>query len=185
VSTHLDARNPLVLDTHELARQAGALKELVETVAAPADLGNELIGVPEGAELELELRLEAVVEGVLVTGTVEAPLEGECARCLTPLTDHGSYRVFQLYNYSDREGGEDDLFLDGELLDLDPLLRDSIILSLPFTPLCRPDCRGLCAECGANLNDDPEHHHDEPVDGRWAALEGLAVTEPENPPAGS
>ncbi|CDP47609.1 YceD family protein [Propionibacterium freudenreichii] len=177
MSTHLDARNSLVIDTQQLARQAGAVMEVHDTVAAPADLGIEMIRVPEGAGIDLDLRLEAVVEGVLVTGTVEAPLEGECARCLTDLHDHGSYRVFELFNYEGRSAEPDDLFLDGELLDLDPVLRDAIVLDLPFTPLCRPDCKGLCPQCGANLNEHPDHHHEAPLDSRWSALK--ALTEPE------
>jgi len=173
VSTHLDARDPLVVDTHELARQAGALRRLRDTIEAPADLGIELIGVPEGAPMQLDLTLESVVEGVLVTGTVEVPLAGECARCLTPLSDRGTYRVTELYNYPGRQAAEDELFLEDDLLDLDPALRAAIVLELPFSPLCRPDCRGLCPTCGANLNENPDHRHEAAIDPRWSKLAGL------------
>src|SRR5919202_5872546 len=84
---HLDPRAPLVLDTRDLPRRPGAMRALERTVPAPADLGLELISVPEGAELNLRLRLESVSEGVLVTGTVSAATSGECGRCLRPISD--------------------------------------------------------------------------------------------------
>ncbi len=173
VTSHLDARQPLVVDTHELTRSPGSIKAVQRVVPAPSDLCVQLIGVPQGAEITLDLTLEAVVEGVLVTGRVEAPLEGECARCLDPIHEHGSYQITELYNYPGRDSEDDELFLDGELLDLEPALRDAIVLDLPFTPLCRPDCAGLCPTCGAKLNDDPEHSHPEQVDPRWSELDRL------------
>jgi uncharacterized protein len=63
--------------------------------------------------------------------------------------------------------------LEGDLLDLEPLLRDAVVLALPFQPLCREDCPGLCIECGARLADDPDHQHEEAIDPRWATLQGL------------
>ncbi|NUV57800.1 DUF177 domain-containing protein, partial [Streptomyces coelicolor] len=86
LNARLDHRNPLVFDTHELGRRPGALQRLTRTVDAPQDLGIAgVVGVPEGAPVELELRLESVMEGVLVTGTARAKAEGECVRCLEPL----------------------------------------------------------------------------------------------------
>ncbi|RLP06786.1 YceD family protein [Propionibacterium australiense] len=173
MSTHLDARDPLVLDTHELARQAGALRELHDTVEAPADLGIEVIGVPEGAPMRLDLTLESVVEGVLVTGAVQVPLAGECSRCLDPISDRGSYRITELYNYPGRPAEDDELFLEDDLLDLEPAIRAAVVLELPFSPLCRPDCRGLCQVCGTNLNENPDHRHESAIDPRWSKLAGL------------
>jgi uncharacterized protein len=149
---------------------------------APADLGIEVLRVPEGSPIDFELRLEAVMEGVLVTGTAQAALEGECVRCLADIHDVVVADFQELFAYEESDtarhshGGEDDDAgrLEGDLLDLEPLLRDSVVLMLPFQPLCRDDCPGLCIECGARLADDPGHHHEEPVDPRWAALQGLA-----------
>jgi uncharacterized protein len=62
--------------------------------------------------------------------------------------------------------------LEDDLLDLEPTLRDAVVLALPLQPLCQPDCEGLCIECGANLNDNPGHKHDV-IDARWAALADL------------
>jgi uncharacterized protein len=170
-----------VLDTRELGRRPGSQREVSLTVQAPADLGIEVLGVPEGSQVELDLRLEAVMEGVLVTGTARAGLEGECARCLEPISDEIEVRFQELFVYDDRDVDPDEELevstLQHDLVDLEPLLRDAVVLALPFQPLCQDDCPGLCPECGARLADDPDHGHDEPVDPRWAALS--ALTEPE------
>ncbi|GAA4802781.1 YceD family protein [Nocardioides caeni] len=170
-----------MLDTHDLGRRPGSQRELSRTVPAPADLGIEVLGVPEGAPVELDLRLEAVMEGVLVTADVGAPLEGECVRCLEPLTDDVEVTFQELYLYDDgrdaasvEEDDEQVSLLDGDLLDLEAAVRDAIVLALPLQPLCSEDCPGLCVECGARLADDPEHHHDAPIDPRWSGLVGLA-----------
>jgi uncharacterized protein len=150
-------------------------------VPAPADLGIEVLRVPEGAPVELDLRTEAVMEGVLVTGTARAALEGECVRCLEPISDEIEVRFQELFVYDDREVDPDEELevskLQDDLVDLEPLLRDAVVLALPFQPLCEDDCPGLCVECGARLADDPDHTHGEPVDPRWAAL--ATLTEPE------
>lgn len=149
------------------------------TAPAPADLGIEVLRVPEGAPVEFDLRLEAVMEGVLVTGTARADLAGECARCLEDLHDDVVVDLQELFVYEESDTaadpGDDDVSrLEGDLLDLEPLLRDAVVLSLPFQPLCRDDCPGLCIECGARLADDPGHQHDEAIDPRWASLRALA-----------
>jgi uncharacterized protein len=175
----LDPRAPLVVDTRDLGRRPGHQQELERTVPAPADLGIEVLKVPEGAPVELELRLEAVVEGVLVTGDAFATLEGDCVRCLEPVTDEVDVHFQELFLYArpDDDEDEDLLVVQDDMVDLEPVLRDAIVLGLPFQPLCRDDCRGLCTECGANLNDDPEHGHDAPIDPRWAGLTALTGDE--------
>ncbi|MEV8595586.1 YceD family protein [Streptomyces sp. NPDC052012] len=190
LNARLDHRNPLVFDTHELGRRPGALQRLTRTVDAPKDLGIAgVIGVPEGAPVELELRLESVMEGVLVTGTARATAEGECVRCLEPLELDLDADFQEMFSYpdaddrgrviaepaGDAEDDEDRLFVEDGLIDLETVLRDAVVLALPMQPVCREDCAGLCSECGTNLNDNPDHHHDA-VDIRWAALQGLADT---------
>jgi DUF177 domain-containing protein len=170
-----------VLDTRELGRRPGSQREVSRTVQAPADLGIEVLNVPEGSPVELDLRLEAVMEGVLVTGTARGALEGECVRCLEPLTDEVEVRFQELFVYDDQDVDPDEELevstLHDDLLDLEPLLRDAVVLALPFQPLCQDDCPGLCPECGARLADDPDHGHDAPGDPRWAALSGLVEPE--------
>lgn len=168
-----------MLDTRELGRRPGSQRQVSRTVPAPADLGIEVLSVPEGAPVELDLRLEAVMEGVLVTGTASAVLEGECVRCLEPIHDELEVRFQELFVYDDirdSEGAEEDdevSMLQDDLLDLETVLRDAVVLALPFQPLCEDDCPGLCPECGARLKDDPDHAHEEPIDPRWAGLAAL------------
>jgi uncharacterized protein len=175
-TVRLDPRAPLVLDTRELGRRPGSQRMVSFSAPAPADLGIEVLRVPEGSLVEFDLRLEAVMEGVLVTGTAEAGLSGECARCLEPIDDTIVGDIQELFVYDDKDvvDEEDETSrLEGDLLDLEPLLRDAVVLALPFQPLCREDCPGLCVECGARLADDPDHQHEEAIDPRWAALQGL------------
>ncbi|MQW77707.1 DUF177 domain-containing protein [Nocardioides sp. dk4132] len=175
----LDPRAPLVLDTRELGRRPGSQRQLTLTVPAPPDLGIEVLKVPEGAPVELDLRLEAVMEGVLVTGTAKAVVEGECARCLEEIADELEVRFQELFVYDDLGDSDADdedngvSNLQDDLLDLEPLLRDSVVLALPFQPLCQDDCPGLCTECGARLADDPDHQHEDAIDPRWAGLSAL------------
>lgn len=146
-------------------------------VPAPAQLGIEFLGVPEGDLIHLDLRLEAVMEGVLLTGTASATLVGECVRCLDAISDDSRVSLQELYMYDvpDNDEDEDVSKLEDDLLDLEPLLRDAVVLALPFQPVCREDCPGLCPECGARLADDPDHQHEQAIDPRWAGLEGLVT----------
>lgn len=165
-----------MLDTRELGRRPGSQREVSRTVPAPADLGIEVLRVPEGAPVELDLRLEAVMEGVLVTGEARADLEGECVRCLEPIRDHLEVGFQELFVYPDHQvpGEDDDVStLEDDLADLEPLLRDAVVLALPFQPVCEDDCPGLCPTCGVRLAEDPDHTHDAPIDPRWAGLTGL------------
>ena len=179
-SPHLDPRSPLVLDTRELPRRPGALRTVVRVVPAPSDLGVELIGVPEGADLSLDLRLESVSEGVLVSGTVTGPVTGECGRCLRPINDSVVVTVQELYAYehstTDETTDEDEVGrLQGDLIDLEPAVRDAVVLALPTNPLCRDDCPGLCPECGVHWDDLPADHGHTEIDPRWAALSKLTT----------
>ncbi|MCX5416896.1 MULTISPECIES: YceD family protein [unclassified Streptomyces] len=188
---HLDHRSPLVFDTRELGRRPGTQKRLTRTAEAPKDLGIDgVIGVPENAPLALDLRLESVMEGVLVTGTARATAEGECVRCLEPLTVEVEADFQEMFSYpdaddrnrsrtadpvDDAEDDEDRFFLEDDSFDLEPVLRDAVVLALPLQPVCKETCAGLCSECGIRLDENPDHHHDV-ADIRWAALQGLAET---------
>jgi len=137
-----------------------------------------LVGVPEGSDLAFDLRLESVSEGVLVSGAVQVTVTGECARCLDPLSQGLGVEVQQLYVYPGNEVESDDDEvgrLVDDMIDLEPLLRDAVVLALPLAPVCRDDCPGLCPECGARLADvGPAHGHDQ-VDPRWAALRAVST----------
>ena len=135
-----------------------------------------MVGVPEGMPLVVDVRLEAVTEGVLATGSVTGTVSGECGRCLTEFTDDLAVEFVELFAYPDsatEETTDSDEVprLEAEHLDLEPVVRDAVVLSLPLTPLCRADCGGLCPECGELIDDLPDGHtHDAQPDPRWAAL---------------
>ena len=156
------------------------MRTVIRVVAAPADLRTDVIGVPEGDDIELDLRLESVLEGVLVSGSVRCRAVGECVRCLDAVDHPVDVHLTELYAYPDRQlpddGDEDGEVreLQDELIDLDGALRDTVVPALPYRPLCRADCPGLCPECGVRLADHPGHGHHS-TDPRWAALEGLDV----------
>jgi uncharacterized protein len=180
----LDPRNPLVFDTRGLG--PGTARTLTRTCQAPADLGVELARVPAGADLELEVQLEGVAEGVLVTASATVPLAAECARCLEPFTSATTVRLQELFTLEPEEfsnpaqpDGDDGYVLDGSgLLDLEPALRDAVVLELPLSPLCEDGCQGLCVECGVRLADaGPGHGHDE-RGAMWAALKDYRAGEP-------
>ncbi len=170
-----------MLVVKDLGRSPGTMRTLNEHVPAPRDLGVALIGVQEGSDVELDLRLEAVHEGILVSGTAFAEVKGECGRCLDPLAYDLEVNVQELFLYegvelSDGEDDEEQRRVEHDLIDLEPVLRDAVVTTLPFQPVCREDCQGLCSECGIRLEDEPGHHHED-LDPRWAALAELAKTD--------
>lgn len=172
----LDPRGPLVFDIRALG-PASARSE-TRKVPAPPDLGAGLVHVPAGADLALEVRLEEVSEGVLVTAEVSAPLAGECARCLEDFSSTMRVSFQELFVAPDGGSADDGYLqgdgylLNGDLLDLEPALRDALVLELPLSPLCSGDCPGLCGVCGIRLADEPGHRHADDG-GVWAVLKNL------------
>ncbi|GAA0933198.1 YceD family protein [Pseudonocardia zijingensis] len=177
---HPDPASPWVFATRELGRRPGNMRSYSRQIAAPtgtARLGLETIAVPEGQEIDLDVRLESVTEGVYVSGTVRAPLSGECARCLDVLADEVDVALSELFAYPDSvtdettDADEVPRVVD-ELIDVEQIVRDAVVLALPLAPLCRADCPGLCPDCGEKWADlAPDHGH-ETLDPRWAALKG-------------
>lgn len=171
-TSRLDPHEHLVLDVRRLGRRPGSMLKVVRTVPAPANLGLVVIGVPEGADIGLDVRLESVLEGVVVSGTARAPLAGVCVRCLDPLDSDIEVEFAEMFVTPGLEGDDETRWLQDDAVDLEPVLRDAVVLMLPLQPMCAQDCAGLCVECGARLADDPEHGHAD-VDSRWEALRGL------------
>ncbi len=171
----LDASDPLVLDTKPLGRRAGAMLTVRRSLRAPAGWSVSSSEVVAGSPVELDLRMESVVEGVLVSGSATVETAAECSRCLDPVTGSIVVALQQLFEYPDLAtppGADGDPLpqLVGDLLDLEPVLRDGVVLDLPQVPVCTPDCPGLCPVCGLRLADEPGHRHDRP-DTRWAELQ--------------
>ncbi|MDQ3732499.1 MAG: YceD family protein [Actinomycetota bacterium] len=168
-------RRPFVVDIRELGRRPGSLLPVRRTVRTPQGVGLDVIGVQAGDELTLDLRMESVVEGVLVSGTVSGSVVGECSRCLDPIQDIVEVEVVELFAYPDSATSEttyeDEVSrLTGDTIDLEPLVRDGVVLALPIAPLCRADCTGLCVDCGQRWDDLPPEHSHAAIDPRWAAL---------------
>lgn len=175
-ATRPDPSSHWVINTRELGRRPGAMRSYHRDVPAPADLGLDVIGVPGGHDVTLDVRLESVVEGVLATGTAAAPVTGECARCLDPLSDRIEVPVSELFAYPDSvtddttDPDEVSRVVD-DMIDLEPVVRDALLLELPQVPLCREDCPGLCPQCGGRRAElGPDHRH-ETIDPRWVALQ--------------
>lgn len=173
-STRPAQAGPWVIDTRDIGHRAGASRTFSRRPLAPAGFGLDMIRVPEGEPIELELLAESVVEGVLISGTASARLAGECVRCLDPVHDEIEVELRELFAYpnsaTEASTDEDEVSrIVDDKIDLEPTVRDAILLSLP-EPLCSPDCPGLCSGCGAKWAElDPEHTH-ETIDPRWAAL---------------
>ena len=178
------SRSPLVFDISRLGRRPGAMLELRQTVPSPARIGLDLIAIEPGADLTLDLRLESVSEGVLVTGTVQAPTRGECSRCLTEVTGDVEISLTELFAYPDSATEstteEDEVgHVVDQTIDLEQSIVDAVGLALPFAPLCTDDCPGLCPQCGVALaTAEPGHQHDV-IDPRFAKLAGMFPTSDE------
>jgi uncharacterized protein len=164
----------MTVDITRLGRRPGAMVTLRSTVLSPSRIGLDMIAIERGAPLEMDLRIESVSEGVLVTGTVSAPTVGECARCLAAVNGRVQIGLTELFAYPDStteattEPDEVGHIVDNTI-DLEQPVVDAVGLELPLSPVCTPDCPGLCPECGVSLAAEPGHHHDR-IDPRWAKL---------------
>ena len=180
--------NPFILNTHELPRRTGELKEYELDIEAPTRIGVPLIAIPEGDVIEADLRLESVTEGVLLSAEIYAVAIGECIRCLDTVEVVIDRKIQELYRYEPtNEKGrkkrrddedvdldiEDELQMEGDLMNLEIPIIDAIILTLPVNPLCSEECLGLCPDCGEKWATLPEGHAHEVIDARWSGLENL------------
>lgn len=170
---------PWVVSTRDLERRPGTMRTLHRVARAPAGdaaIGIAgVIGVPEGSDVDLDLSLESVTEGVYVSGTAAVELNGECSRCLDPVRDELEIRIGELFAYphsaTEETTGSDEVpRLVDERIDLTQIVRDAVVTDLSMAPLCREDCPGLCADCGERWADLPADHGHETLDPRWAAL---------------
>jgi len=186
------------LNTYELPRRAGEMKEYELDIVVKEKFGVDLISVPAGEVIEIDARLESVTEGVLLSADVYAVAQGECIRCLDPVEIVIERKIQELYNYeptnergkkkrksstedltSEDLDAADEFMMEGDILDLETPIRDAIVLSLPSNPLCSQDCLGLCPECGGKWAELPEDHAHEVIDARWASLGGLTLEDPD------
>ena len=164
------ARAALLINVADLLRRPASRKSVRLTV--PSE-GFTVVDstVPAGAPIDVDLELESLTDGIVVTGQVSAPWEAVCRRCLGPA--HGRLDVTVRELYQPDPQSDEAFTIDGEVLDLEPLVREAVLLELPLAPLCRPDCAGLCPECGVDRNEVDCGHQPDLSDARWGALDDL------------
>ena len=194
--------SPWAISVAQVASRAGRSKEIDATFHAPSGIGDEIVGVEEGADVAVVGSFDSIVDGLIFSARISAPVHAECTRCLKPIKRDWTVNVTSFFPYEDKSAnvasgkggkngkgsakeeevdiiaGEDEsedsypLLEGGSWANIEALLRDTLVEELPLQPLCKPDCLGLCSQCGADLNEEPDHHHDV-TDIRFAALEGL------------
>jgi uncharacterized protein len=161
------------IDVRALIDRPGATRSLDRELAVPTDLSDDLVAL--GPSVRADVLIERVVDGLLVRGTVTAPAQVACARCLVTRGETLSSDVIELFSSDVGEDDEPGYAIVDAAIDLDTMLRDALADVMPVRPLCRPDCRGLCPVCGADLNNRPCGGHEERTDPRWSALSELEL----------
>lgn len=188
------ASQVFLFNTHELPRRAGEMKEYQLDLEILEPVGVPLVAIPAGDVIEVDMRLESVAEGILLSADIYAIAKGECIRCLDAVEITVERKLQELYRYeptNDRGGKRkkhssrmdtsdeidldavDELWLDGNEMNLEIPIRDAVVLDLPVNPLCSEECLGLCPDCGEKWEKLPENHAHEVIDARWAGLAGL------------
>jgi uncharacterized protein len=190
-------RDPQVFrfNAHDLPRRAGEMREYSLDIPAPDRIGIDVIAVLVGELIHVDMRLESVTQGVLVSAQLSAIADGECVRCLEPVEFDIERKIQELYRYEPEKAHtkaqrkrareeeddldlEEELMMEGDIIDLEAPIRDAIVLSLPVNPLCDEDCPGLCPECGVKWTNLPAEHGHGVIDARWSGLAGLLPEEP-------
>lgn len=175
--------SPFRVNVRDLVNRPGEMREHRLSIAAAEPMGEGIVAVKGGSEIDLDVRLESVHEGVLVTAEVDAVAEGECGRCLIDIALPVEVEFQELFAYHSGEAFEYEV--QDDHVDLESLIRDAVVLSLPFQPVCRPDCPGLDPETGLRLADHPELVTPEHNDPRWAALAGFQASEDQGADSGA
>ena len=185
-------------NAHDLPRRAGEMREYSLDIPVIERIGIDVIAVLPGEELHLDMRLESVTQGILVSGQLSAIADGECIRCLEPVEFDIDRQIQELYRYApekphtkaerkrareeeDELDLDDELMVDGEVINLEGPVRDAIVLALPINPLCDLNCPGLCPGCGVKWSYLPTDHAHQVIDARWSGLAGLLPLESEEP----
>jgi uncharacterized protein len=166
-------KTPYTVDVYDLMHRPGEMRERTLDIVVPEEFGNAMIAVKKGSELQVDLRMESLHDGILVSADIDGTAAGECGRCLIDIEQDVQVEIQELFAYSSDEAFEYEVHED--TIDLEPVIRDAVVLSLPFQPVCQEDCLGLCPQCGVRLLDNPGHEHENAIDPRWAALGSLAA----------
>lgn len=182
--------SPWAIPVAQTASRAGQSKAIDADFPAPSGIGDDVVGVAEGAPVHVTGSFDSIVDGLVFSAHLSAPVSTECTRCLKPIERDWQTDVTAFFPYEEQDGGKDakgevdiiagedesediyPLLAAGAFADIEALLRDALTEALPLQPLCREDCLGLCPQCGVDLNEQPDHRHDI-TDIRFAALADL------------
>jgi uncharacterized protein len=172
----------IILNLHELPRRSGEYKDYKLDLTLTEPMGVAMIAVQSGRALDISLTATSVDEGVLIRGQILALAEGQCSRCLDPVSEEINQSFDELFEYENKAAklSKDDvdtdeiLMVKDDCIDIETPVRDAIVLALEVNPLCSPDCLGLCPGCGERFENLPPDHGHELVDPRWSALSDLA-----------
>ena len=165
-------RSPLRTGVLELRRRPGTQRDVQVAVSLP-DLAVSSARVPDGAEVVVDGTLEAIEGAITITGTVTAPWVGDCRRCLDPVEGTLEVPVREVFEARPVDG--ETYPLEEDEVDLEPVVRDAVLLNLPLAPLCRPDCPGPAPDAFPAVvsGHDPDGDDERTPDPRWAGLEQL------------
>lgn len=166
---------PYTVNVYDLMHRPGEMRESQLRLAVPEKLGEGLVSIPAGETINADLRFESMHEGILVSAELTSTAAGECSRCLIDITVPVQVDFQELFAYSSDEAF--DFEVHDDHVDLEPLIRDAVVLSLPFQPVCQPDCPGLDPETGERLADLPGYEPREVHDPRWSALAGFGASD--------
>lgn len=156
----------------QILGRPGASREI--RLSSPVEGVETVLASVGNTPVDARLRADSVVEGILVSGSVNAGTSLQCARCLRPFSSELSVSVCELFAEGEPRTADEDAYgVDGEVIDLEPMLRDALTLALPLRPLCREACAGLCGRCGWDLNEGACGCTVEEPDPRWAGLNAL------------
>ncbi|MFT4156612.1 MAG: DUF177 domain-containing protein [Microbacterium sp.] len=162
---------PFVLPVRDIVRRPGEMREHEFTVTLSEQWGEGIVSLAAGSALVVEVRLESVHEGILVSGAADGEYSGECGRCLTEIARPVEVEFQELFAYPGEE--ETDFEVQDDHVDLETLVRDAAVLSLPFQPVCQPDCLGLDPKTGEKLTVSAGSEQVAPIDPRWSALQEI------------
>jgi uncharacterized protein len=167
---NLDNHHPLRLKVGFILHQSVGFSRNFDFDLPSLAFGGDLAA----GSLKGSVRLTRTAQGLYAKGTLQASTRVECVRCLTEFDHLLTAEVNDLFTYPPDPGADPLLVIpETGVLDLTPLVREVLLLDLPMQPLCRPDCQGLCPECGGNRNLSPCEHPEAEIDPRLAALKSL------------
>lgn len=169
-------RHRLKVNAFEMLRRPGTVKVFQFTVDPDSIDVTDARLVP-GSAIEVDLVCESLSDGIVVHGKVTATFHGECRRCLASMVGRIEADVHELYQVALTD--PDAFLIEGDIVDLAPMIRETVLLELPDAPLCRPDCAGLCPTCGRELDQGSCTCPTDTVDTRWSVLDALRDQLPE------